>query len=221
MKVTIFPTEPFEVENGILTVVQTSSPKFYTDFIKGLSTENGLTISEDDEILNFASNVTYLKDVVTNPYVFDAFKSSLQNQVVDNLNENNRQELFRIDRRIKDIFLQSAYMEDVPLEINDEWNLKKMVKYAGIQMVSSTVETPYDIITSVLNLFKKFNPKKLIVLNDLFNYLNSSQISDLIQVIKALDLKVLILNFSDSFKKDDFKKCRNYYIDADLVRWTD
>lgn len=105
------------------------------------------------------------------------------------------------------------------MSIDEEWSLKKLYKYSGIDVLKSAIDNPYDIIKVVLNSYKKFYPKKLIVLNVLFNYLDSSQISNLIQMIKDLDLYVLILNFSSQPYSKLFEKCRYYSVDSDFVRF--
>ncbi|EKK20641.1 CRISPR-associated protein, SAG0897 family [Fructilactobacillus florum 8D] len=219
MNLTVYPQAPFAVDSGKLTFLQTNNPKFYSTIVLGCKNLDKIIISENDEILELSSHLAYLGNGIDNVDLITAFKTKLEIEVIENLTESERQRLFQLDREVKSIFLGAAYLEELPLAIDDEWNLKKMAKYCGINILTSSMDNPYDIIKVIIKLYHKFYPKKLMVLNGLFNYLNSSQINDLIQMIKALDLYVLILDFSADFRKELADKCRYYRVDSDFVRF--
>ncbi|WP_395318693.1 type II-A CRISPR-associated protein Csn2 [Fructilactobacillus frigidiflavus] len=219
MKITFYPYSPFEVQNGEPTIIQTTNKKFYFDIVNGLKNLDKLVLSENDEMLDANTNLVNLDDVVVNAEPVLKFKTKIKSDVLNNLTDDNRKRLFQLDSEMKSIFLGAAYLDDFPIQVDEDWDINKQYAYTGTKLLSVNHDNPYDIIKEVLNLYAKFDSKKLLVLKDLFNYLYSNQIESLIQMIKTLELKVLILDFSSEDYSTLLEECRHYCIDRDFVRW--
>ncbi|USS84805.1 type II-A CRISPR-associated protein Csn2 [Fructilactobacillus myrtifloralis] len=217
MKLTLYPNAPFEINAGVPTVIRTNNQAFYTSLSLGLQSKQDIVLSDNDEVLELNDYLQFIGNVVTNPDLFTPFKLKIEREILENLNEKERQRLYQLDCELKSIFLGSAYLEDFPLTINDEWDVKKQYKYCGINFLHDAQATPYDIIKEVLNLYNQFNAKKLLVLADLFNYLEEAQQLQIFQLIKKLELHVLLLDFSWQPYSQLLEECRYYSVDKDFV----
>ncbi|CAJ2235433.1 type II-A CRISPR-associated protein Csn2 [Fructilactobacillus sanfranciscensis] len=219
MKLTFYPYSSFEIEKGELTIIQTTNKKFYFDVINGLKNLDRLVLSQDDEKIDAKLSLVNLDDVVTDTEQTLKFKTKIKNDVLNNLNDDNRKRLFQLDAEMKEIFLGAAYLDDFPIQVDEDWDINKQYAYTGTKLLNVNHDNPYDIIKEVLNLYAKFDSKKLLVLKNLFNYLYSNQIESLVQMIKTLELNVLILDFSSEDYSTFLEECRYYCIDRDFVRW--
>ncbi|USS93468.1 type II-A CRISPR-associated protein Csn2 [Fructilactobacillus ixorae] len=217
MKLTLYPNAPFEINAGVPTIIRTNNQSFYTSLIQGFQTNQTIILSSNEEVLETNDYLEFVGNVVTNPDPFSPFKLKIEREILENLNEKERQRLYQLDCELKSIFLGSAYLEDFPLTVNDEWDVKKQYKYCGINFLHDTQATPYDIIREVLNLYYQFNAKKLLVLDALFNYLEEAQQLQLFQLIKQLELQVLLLDFSGQPYSQLLEECRYYSVDKDFV----
>ncbi|USS87953.1 type II-A CRISPR-associated protein Csn2 [Fructilactobacillus hinvesii] len=217
MKLTLYPYDAFKIEAGIPTIIRTNNQSFYSNLIMGFQRNDNLVLSENDEKIELNNGLDFLGNVVTNPDLFQSFKSKFEKEIIDNLNENERQRLYQLDREVKSIFLNSIYLEDFPLAVDEEWDLRKQYKYCGVSFLDNSLSSPYDIIKEVLNLYHKFNFRKLVVLNDLFNYLDEEHQIQIFRLIKQLELHVLLLDFSWQPYSQLLEECRYYSIDKDFV----
>ncbi|USS88840.1 type II-A CRISPR-associated protein Csn2 [Fructilactobacillus cliffordii] len=217
MKITLYPHAPFAIEKEMPTIIRTNNQSFYTDLMTGIQRNGNVVLSEADEKLDINNNLDFLENIITNADIFQPFKLKMGKEILDNLNEKERQRLYQLDREMKSIFLSSSYLEDFPMSVDDEWDLKKQYKYCGVSFLNNSLSSPYDIIKEVLNLYHKFNSKKLIVLNDLFNYLDEEQQIQIFKLIKRLELHVLLLDFSWQPYSQLLEECRYYSVDKDFI----
>ncbi|USS90219.1 type II-A CRISPR-associated protein Csn2 [Fructilactobacillus carniphilus] len=217
MKITLYPHAPFEIKAGIPTIIRTNNQSFYSDLMIGIQRNEDLVLSEADEKLDINNNLDFLGNIVTNLDIFQPFKLKMEKEILENLNEKERQRLYQLDREMKSIFLGSSYLEDFPMTVDDEWDLKRQYKYCGVNFLDNSLSSPYDIIKEVLNLYHKFNSKKLIVLNDLFNYLDEEQQIQIFKLIKRLELHVLLLDFSWQPYSQLLEECCYYSVDKDFI----
>lgn len=107
MKLTFYPYSPFEIEKGELTIIQTTNKKFYFDVINGLKNLDRLVLSQDDEKIDAKLSLVNLDDVVTNTEQTLKFKTKIKNDVLNNLNDDNRKRLFQLDAEMKEIFCRN------------------------------------------------------------------------------------------------------------------
>ncbi|USS87118.1 type II-A CRISPR-associated protein Csn2 [Fructilactobacillus cliffordii] len=217
MKITLYPHDPFSIEKGIPTIIRTNNQSFYTDLMTGMQRKENVVLSEADEKLDINNNLDFLENIIANADIFQPFKLKMEKEILDNLNEKERQRLYQLDREMKSIFLSSSYLEDFPMSVDDEWDLKKQYKYCGVSFLNNSLSSPYDIIKEVLNLYHKFNSRKLIVLNDLFNYLDEKHQIQIFNLIKQLELHVLLLDFSWQPYSQLLEECRYYSVDKDFI----
>ncbi|WP_413627459.1 type II-A CRISPR-associated protein Csn2 [Fructilactobacillus vespulae] len=219
MKLTLYPIEPFEINAGKLTIIKTENKNFYFNLISGLVKKEGIKLSDENKLLSLKTNLIYLGDIYTKTNLLDDFKKNLENEITSNLSDENRKRLFMLDNQMKEIFMSTIDLDYISLESKTEWDIKKQYKLSDI-IISESETDPYGILKQVLDLYTKFNNKKLIVLNDVFNYLYPEQIQQIIQQIKSLGLYVLILDFSNYQRDNNVEECRVYRIDRDFVRWS-
>lgn len=217
MKLTMYPNLPFEIDAGTPTIICTNNQKFYGDLVMGCQWKQNLVLSDNDETLELDESLAFLGNLATNSDVFQPFKAKIEKEVLNNLNEKDRQQLYRLDQEIKGIFLNAVYLEDFPLAVNDDWDIKKQYKYCEISFLREQLTSFYDIIKAVLNLYHKFNSQELIILNDFFNYLDDQEQAQIFKLVKSLELSVLLLDFSWQPYSQLLEECRYYSVDKDFV----
>lgn len=209
------------VENGKVTVIKLASPIVYRDFVlsfQGKSDKVKVFNDEYDE-KDICKECDFVGDVLLNENVLDKYMLKIINSVFESINEDNRNETFKIWQNLTTNLQQSLFMSDLPLEIDNNVDLKKLYKFSGIHFDQQLSLNPYDIIETVVKIHEECKLKSVVVLTNVLHYLNTQQLNDLIEFIKEINLPLVLIEFSSSkfqVNNEDASVC---CIDEDFVDW--
>lgn len=209
------------LEDSGLKIIATKSPIVYRDLVQGFQQIRPTIICSNDHFdqmeisktFDFVGDILLTKDVV-NKYSTHIFKS-----FIENLDEENRNKIMVAYHKLESLLQDSLLLEDLPLEIDFNEDLKKLLKLENLHFDSKLMEEPYDIIESILKIHQICKLNSIPVICNVANYLDSQQLDELSQLVNQLNMKLILIEFTDK----DFlivpKNAEFYYIDEDLVDW--
>ncbi|MHC9532593.1 type II-A CRISPR-associated protein Csn2 [Dellaglioa sp. L3N] len=220
MKITLYPYKPFEIENRKITVFSTSSAEVYTKMITGIKEEQDtIKVSDDQyELLEITKAIIFAGEISTID-LNKLFQSRLIKKIISDLSDDQRQKLAELDTEIRTAILDLTFMYDIALEVNQEWDVTRTIKFFNLTFSNVVQGNSYGIIESIILTASELNESKIIVLMNVSHYLSISQFNELVSLVATLDVKLFIIEFSEIIDAKKYQECRYYHIDSDYVEW--
>lgn len=221
MNLTYYGFEPFEVAASKITVMDVGTPKLYRDLILGLR-DGADTISlsnEDFESVLLSKSIQWYGDPMLTVDLNGLFQRNLQAQLEKLVDDAQVVKISDDIRALMTEVLSASYMMDVPLELPEIPELKKLIKFSGIQLSPEVGNDAYGIIEALIKVVIELGDHRMIVLTNVSHYLSVNQLQSLVRLMATVDLPLLLIEFSDSHRVEYFQGCEYHYIDRDFVLW--
>lgn len=209
------------MKNSGIKVIATSSPIVYRDVVQCFQGKKDMLLSSDDDYnqLNIIKDFDFIADPVLNQNIFDKYMPVIIKGYIEGLNEADRNEILKTYHKLEGIIQDSLLLEDLPLELEFNEDLKKFLKIENLHLDTKFLEEPYAIIESILKIHQNYNLHSIPVACNVAHYLNLAQVGMLNDLLKEMKLKLILIEFTSAdflfFPKDvDY-----FYIDQDLVDW--
>ena len=77
----------------------------------------------------------------------------------------------------------------------------------------------YDRISSDVKLHVELNRERIIGLTNVAHYLTKEEFQELVNLVKATNASMFIIEFTEKNDQRFFENCDNYYIDEDYIDW--
>lgn len=221
MIITYQAHKSFEIGNGRVNVIATSSPIAYCDLIEGMQEKNELiaSMSEDYETIPLNKALDWLGDPVISESLFQKYMTKITNYVVEDLSEDGRNRIITLYRDLLNAVQDELFMEDLPLAINFDTDLKKLIKFGGIHFDKSLSTNPYGIIETVLRIHDRLGLKSIVVFSNVAHYLDKQQLNELSKLCQELNKAVILIEFCSQNYQSVYRDAKFNYIDEDLVDW--
>lgn len=221
MKLSYQGYDEVQIDEGKITVIATNNPTVYKDLILGVKDYNDKVkaYSDDFSLINNNLAFDFDGDALINHDLDKRYKLELVNKITEGLAPHVRTSIEKEARELFTLLQESLFMTDIPLEVSFDGDVKRLLKYANIHLHPSISNDAYGIIESDLKLHIECDDKSCIVFNNLASYMTQEQFRELQYVNNEIGTKILLIEFSDLDKKDYYKNCNYYYIDADFVGW--
>ncbi|WP_137596843.1 type II-A CRISPR-associated protein Csn2 [Paucilactobacillus kaifaensis] len=219
MKMTMFPFKPFEVNAGKPTVIETGSHEIYQKLILNFrDLKDDIKFSNDNfETVDTSKAMLWVGDSFVQADLNKLFQHSLNKKIVSLVNDDQMQQIFELSQQLKQVILESSYLMDLPLTIEEQTDIAKVIKFSEISFAKEINVNPYGIIETILKTAKELNLSSIVGFMNVTDYLTENEFSDLIESVKSLDVQILIIKFSESRRAERYNGCRYYYIDHDYV----
>lgn len=221
MNLTYYGFEPFEVAASKVTVMDVGTPKLYRDLVLGLR-DGADTISlsnEDFESVLLSKSIEWYGDPMLTVDLNSLFQRKLQAQLEKLVDDAQVVKISDDVRTLMTEVLSAGYMMDVPLELPEIPELKKLIKFSGIQLSPEVADDAYGIIEALIKVVIELGDHRMIVLTNVSHYLSVNQLQSLVRLMTTVDLPLLLIEFSDSRRVEYFQGCEYHYIDKDFVLW--
>ena len=209
------------MKNSGIKVIATSSPIVYRDVVQCFQGKKDMLLSSDDDYnqLDIIKDFDFIGDPVLNQNIFDKYMPVIIKGYIEGLNEADRNEILKTYHKLEVIIQDSLLLEDLPLELEFNEDLKKFLKIENLHLDTKFLEEPYAIIESILKIHQNYNLHSIPVACNVAHYLNLTQLGMLNDLLKEMRLKLILIEFTSAdflvFPKDvDY-----FYIDQDLVDW--
>lgn len=209
----------FEIHGSGLKVIATKSSIAYRDLVQGFQKVRPMLICSNDKYdpldivkaFDFVGDILLTKDI-TKEYMPQIFKN-----YVENIDEENRNKILMAYHSLESLFQDSLLLEDIPLEINFNEDLKKFLKLEDLHLDTELLKDPYAKM--ILKIHQMCKLDSIPVICNVANYLDSQQINELSSLAIQMNMKLILIEFADKNSLIVPKDAEFFYIDEDLVDW--
>lgn len=221
MKVVYNTHQPVEVTPGKITVLATSNQTVYFDLIRGMRDLNDQVMFIDDDLnsIQHSKAMDWDGDVIADMSLEKTYSAEIIKYIVDHLNDEERRGIDRSAQEFYTVIQDKLLMIDLPLEVQFDGDIKRMLKYAQVHFPKGINDDPYGIIETDLKIHLACDDDSIVGLTNVAHYLTPNQISDLVDINRHLQTKVLLIEFTESRNQNAYPNCDYYYIDQDFIDW--
>lgn len=221
MKITYKTHDNLEIKPGQISILGTNSPTVYTDIIQGLQDENEKIsiVDENYNALEIAHAIDWIGDVGTQNLVLTKYLRQIEKLFLQSVTDEQQNKIHDEINRIFNIVSEQLFLLDLPIEVNFDFDLKKLFKYCGIRFDPILISKPYGIIETIIKIHETSNLDSCIALTNVAHYLTSVEFEELSQLVKETNQKILLIEFTEIEEQSFYGNAEFYYIDTDFIDW--
>lgn len=205
-------------DNG-LKIIAIQSPIVYRDVVQGFQGKNKMLICSSDNYdpLEISKTFDLVGDPLLSGDLTKKYMLKIINHFVENMDETTRNKILTAFSKLELALSDSLLLEDLPLAINFDEDLKKLFKMLELHINQDVLHDPYAIIETVLKIHQTCNLKTIPVFCNVAHYLNDQELTELAKLIKQMNLLVILIEFTSLDLLVVPEDVQSYYIDKDLV----
>ena len=204
-----------------IKIIGLQSPIAYCDIIQGFQGKNKMLLCSEDNYnpLDIGKTFDFIGDPLLSGDITKKYMPHIVNSYLTNLDEENRNKMIKSFYSLETILQDSLLLEDLPLAINFDEDLKKLLKLTEIHLVKSMLLSPYGIIETVLKIYQTFDLKTIPVICNVAHYLKELEWQELASLVKEMNLILVVIEFTTKENLAIPKDIPFYFIDKDLIDW--
>ena len=204
-----------------IKVIGLQSSIAYRDIIQGFQGKNKLLICSEDDYspLDVSKTFDFIGDPLLSGDITKKYMPHIVNSYLTNLDEENRNKMIKSFYSLETILQDSLLLEDLPLAINFDEDLKKLLKLTEIHLDKSMLLSPYGIIETVLKIHQTCDLKTIPVICNVAHYLEKQEWQELASLVKEMNLILVVIEFTTKESLAIPKDIPFYFIDKDLIDW--
>ncbi|MCH3922894.1 type II-A CRISPR-associated protein Csn2 [Limosilactobacillus sp.] len=213
--------QPIEIKSGKISVIGTNSPEIYTELINGLQDFNDeLTLTDDVyQSLEIKKFIDFDSVALLTHKLLEKYSKDVINAVVKSMTEESQNRVNDEIRQLYSVLQEALFMTDLPLEIQYDGELKRLLSYCHMKLAFNNSMKPYDIIINDLKIHLECDLKSVVCLNNVANYLSKAEFGDLLVEVQAMNLPLLLVEFTELKQCDFYQNAEGLFIDQDFVDW--
>ncbi|PXY83943.1 type II-A CRISPR-associated protein Csn2 [Lactobacillus melliventris] len=204
-----------------IKIIGLQSPIAYCDIIQGFQGKNKMLLCSEDDYnpLDIGKTFDFIGDPLLSGDITKKYMPHIVNSYLTNLDEENRNKMIKSFYSLETILQDSLLLEDLPLAINFDEDLKKLLKLTEIHLDKSMLLSPYGIIETVLKIHQTCNLKTIPVICNVAHYLEERKWQELASLVTEMNLILVVIEFTTKENLAISKDIPFYYIDKDLIDW--
>ena len=204
-----------------IKIIGLQSPIAYCDIIQGFQGNNKMLLCSEDNYspLDIGKTFDFIGDPLLSGDITKKYMPHIVNNYLKSLDEENRDKLIRSLYSLESILQDSLLLEDLPLAINFDEDLKKLLKYTEIHLDKALLIHPYGIIETVLKIYQTCDLKTIPVICNVAHYLEKEEWQELASLVTEMNLILVVIEFTTKENLAISKDTPFYYIDKDLIDW--
>ena len=204
-----------------IKIIGLQSSIAYCDIIQGFQGKNKMLLCSEDNYnpLDIGKTFDFIGDPLLSGDITKKYMPHIVNSYLTNLDEENRNKMIKSFYSLETILQDSLLLEDLPLAINFDEDLKKLLKLTEIHLVKSMLLSPYGIIETVLKIYQTFDLKTIPVICNVAHYLKELEWQELASLVKEMNLILVVIEFTTKENLAIPKDIPFYFIDKDLIDW--
>ena len=204
-----------------IKIIGLQSPIAYCDIIQGFQGKNKMLLCSEDDYspLDIGKTFDFIGDPLLSGDITKKYMPHIVNNYLKGLDEENRDKLIRSLYSLESILQDSLLLEDLPLAINFDEDLKKLLKLTEIHLDKSMLLSPYGIIETVLKIHQTCDLKTIPVVCNVAHYLEKQEWQELASLVKEMNLILVVIEFTTKESLATPKDIPFYFIDKDLIDW--
>ncbi|RMC60163.1 type II-A CRISPR-associated protein Csn2 [Lactobacillus sp. ESL0260] len=179
-----------------IKIIGLQSPIAYCDIIQGFQGKNKMLLCSEDDYspLDIGKTFDFIGDPLLSGDVTKKYMPHIVNNYLKGLDEENRDKLIRSLYSLESILQDSLLLEDLPLAINFDEDLKKLLKYTEIHLDKALLIHQYGIIETVLKIHQTCDLKTIPVICNVAHYLEKDEWQELASLVKEMNLILVVIN---------------------------
>ena len=204
-----------------IKVIGLQSSIAYRDIIQGFQGKNKLLICSEDDYspLDVSKTFDFIGDPMLSGDITKKYMPHILSSYLKNLDEENRNRVMKSFYNLEAALQDSLLLEDLPLVIDFDEDLKKLLKFAEIHIDNNMLVNPYGIIETVLKIYQTCNLKLVPVICNVAHYLEEQEWQELASLVTEMNLILVVIEFTTKESLTISKDIPFYYIDKDLIDW--
>ena len=220
MKIAYVTHDSLDIESGKVTAICTASKSVYLEIIRSFNNADDklFLCSDDYKEMELKDGIDWEGDVmeidVGKKYLNELLKKS-----VEFMPDELRKQVYELERQTATALQDSIYMFDLPLIVSMDNDLKKTLKNYHFSVDSSIAYDPCAIIETDIKIHAECALKKAIGVSGLATYLTHEEFNYIKDLVKEMDVPLLMIDYNVSGWKSYFDNCNVMYIDEDFIDW--
>lgn len=213
--------QPIKIKPGKVSVIGTNSPEVYSAIINGLQDFNDELKLTDDfyQSLEIKKYIDFDSENLITHKLLDKYSKDVINAVIKNMTEEDQNQVNSEIRRLYSALQEALFMTDLPLEIQYDGELKRLLNYCHIKLAFNNTMKPYDIIINDLKIHLECDLKSVTCLNNVANYLNKIEFGVLLREVQNMNIPLLLVEFTELKQRNFYQNAEVMFIDKDFVDW--
>ena len=213
--------QSLNIEAGKVSVISTNSPTVFSDLINGVNDFNDDVKLFDDSYnrMELSKSIDFDSDLIFTHKLYEKYSKQLLPSIISNMTEESKNQIDGDIRKVFSKIQEGMFMTDLPLEINYDGDLKRLLNYCHIHFAVNSTSSPYDIIMDDLKLHLECNLKSVLCFSNLANYVSKAQFGDLTSQVESMGIPLLLVEFSEFNKRDFYQNANVLFIDQDFIDW--
>ncbi|GAA6237626.1 type II-A CRISPR-associated protein Csn2 [Apilactobacillus micheneri] len=209
------------IQQGKINVIATNNQAVYLDFIDGFKGNMDLVNIFDDNYnrLDNIECINWIGDLIESIDINKYYKNKLINSIDNNFSEKEINSIHNANRELVNTIQKHLFMYDLPIEVDYDNDLKRILNYSKIHFDNYAINNPYDKISMLIKLHLELEDSSVLVVTNVAHYLTPKQIDGIADLCKSSSIPLIMIEFTDLKSKDNYKHCNFAYIDQDFVDW--
>ena len=204
-----------------IKIIGLQSPIAYCDIIQGFQGKNKMLLCSEDDYspLDIGKTFDFIGDPLLSGDITKKYMPHIVSSYLKSLDEENRNKVIKSFYNLESTLQDSLLLEDLPLAINFDEDLKKLLKLTEIHLDKSMLLSPYGIIETVLKIHQTCDLKTIPVICNVAHYLEKDEWQELASLVKEMNLILVVIEFTTKESLAIPKDIPFYFIDKDLIDW--
>lgn len=168
---------------------------------------------------NFSKNVEFIGSIPSYAINSAPNLKMVYKRISENSMTEFKETFEKINVDVNSLIFDATSAFDGPFEYNELSTFESIFKFKLVKFDSGNWKNYYDKILSVVNFYKDFSDKKLLITHDLYKLLNLNQVNEMNSYLKSLDIAILSIESMNKPSKNVGIESLIYSIDNDHVRF--
>lgn len=227
---TIYPYDKFQLING-LNIINWKNIDEYSQLIFHLYQLKSKIKFEDDEdnLLHIFIDQELQKNFTTKINIVGGLQDFNLNtptnlrliykKIFNESSYTLKSEIEQLNTQINNLIFDITTNYDGPLEYDPFANIEGLLKLKLVKISSSSWQNYYDKILSVINFFREFSEKKVLIMHDIVKLLNLEQLEELNDYLESSEINLISFESTDISESIKHSVINVSEIDEDHVRF--
>ena len=216
-QLTLYPHDPWPLNIGVTQLIFANVEPIW-QLVQFFQTGEGAILSDDGAILKY-KDVVYVGDLATPFDVGLLYIKPLRQLLTQHLDDLHLRELYETDRTIRSIVQRMLFENDLPGEIDTEWNISELLKYLKLRVELPEMHGFYGIIEEIIDLSQRLSDDRLLVFVNASVYLRDEQIQALAYDAMLKQVSCLFIDRQNTVNFIGGKGLKQIFIDHDFVQF--
>ncbi|MGN1283390.1 MAG: type II-A CRISPR-associated protein Csn2 [Limosilactobacillus sp.] len=209
------------INPGKVTVIGTDNPTVFTEILNGLQGCNDFLTLVDDSYnqLEIDKFIDFDSEQLLTYKLYEKYSKKIISSLVKNIPFDSQSKINNEVRKLYSTIQEALFMTDLPIEIDYDGDLKRLLNYCHPKESLIDKTSPYDIIVNDLKIHLECNLKSITCFSNVANYLRQEDFCELLSEVQLLNISLLLVEFTEKSKRQFYKNADLLFIDQDFVDW--